>query len=50
MDRLALLAEKRPQLALSEQQALLRQEHRLLRLNLVTAAVVLFFTAIATAV
>ena len=50
MDRLALLAEKRPQLADEEQRALQRREVRLLQLNMVCAAAVLLFTAIATAV
>lgn len=50
MERTALLVEKRPQLAEEERAALLRQEVRLLRLNLLCAAAVLLFTAIATAV
>lgn len=50
MERLALLAEKRPQLADEEQRALQRREVRLLRWNMVCAAAVLLFTAIATAV
>jgi uncharacterized membrane protein len=48
--RINLLAEKKPELAKSEREALTQQEARLLRLNLVCAAAVLFFTAIATAV
>jgi uncharacterized membrane protein len=50
MKRLALLAAKRPQLAAAEQEQLARREIRLLRLNLFCAIVVLFFTAVATAV
>lgn len=50
LERLNLLAEKKPELAQSEKAALLHQEARLLRLNLICAAAVLFFTAIATAV
>ena len=48
--RTRLLAEKRPKLASSEQEKLQVREVRLLRLNLVCAAAVLFFTAVATAV
>jgi uncharacterized membrane protein len=50
MERLVTLAEKRPQLAEEEQEQLLRQERRLLWLNLGCAVAVLFFTAVATAV
>jgi uncharacterized membrane protein len=50
LERINLLAEKKPELARSEREALTRQEARLLRLNLVCAAAVLFFTAVATAV
>lgn len=50
MDRLKLLAEKRPALASEEQDALQRREVRLLQLNMLCAATVLFFTAVATAV
>ena len=50
MERLALLAKKRPQLAAEEQEALQRREIRLLQLNMLCAAAVLLFTAIATAV
>jgi uncharacterized membrane protein len=50
MERLVVLAEKRPQLAEEEQEQLLRQERRLLWLNLGCAVAVLFFTAVATAV
>jgi uncharacterized membrane protein len=48
--RLALLGEKRPQLAAAERDSLNHQELRLIRLNLVCAAAVLLFTAVATAV
>lgn len=50
MERVGLLAAKRPELAAEEQAAILQQENRLLRLNLLCAAAVLFFTAVATAV
>ncbi|HZD11353.1 MAG TPA: CopD family protein [Candidatus Binatia bacterium] len=50
MDRLALLAEKRPRLAAEEQAALQQREIRLLQINMVCAVAVLLFTAIATAV
>lgn len=50
MERTALLAQKRPELAAEEQEKLLQQESRLLRLNMLCAAAVLFFTAVATAV
>lgn len=50
MDRLKLLGEKRPSLLQSEQAALSQREIRLLRLNLLCAAAVLFCTAVATAV
>ena len=50
MSRAALLAERRPQLAATEEARLVQRETRLLRLNLLCAAVVLLFTAIATAV
>lgn len=50
MERTALLAQKRPQLAVEEQEKLLQRESRLLWLNLFCAAAVLFFTAVATAV
>jgi uncharacterized membrane protein len=50
MDRLKLLDGKRPSLLQAEQEKLTRRELRLLRLNLVCAAAVLFFTAVATAV
>lgn len=50
MDRISVLLEKRPQLARGEQEKLAQREMRLLRLNLFWAAVVLLFTAVATAV
>jgi len=50
MTRLSLLAEKRPDLADTERERLNRQEMRILRLNLLCAAAVLFCTAVATAV
>jgi uncharacterized membrane protein len=58
MERLKLLGEKRPSrqahdkasLHLSEQTAFSQREIRLLRLNLLCAAAVLFCTAVATAV
>lgn len=50
MERVSLLAAKRPELAAEEQAEILQQENRLLRLNLLCAAGVLFFTAVATAV
>ena len=48
--RLALLEKKRPQLARTEREQLASKENRLLRLNLLCAAIVLFFTAVATAI
>ncbi|MCA9978809.1 MAG: CopD family protein, partial [Anaerolineales bacterium] len=50
LDRVKLLAEKRPQLAADEQSALHQQEMRLLRVNLACAVLVLLCTAVATAV
>lgn len=50
MTRTRLLTEKRPSLAGAEQEQLSLQEIRLLRLNLLCAAAVLFFTAVVTAV
>jgi uncharacterized membrane protein len=50
MSRLALLAEKQPASATTEGEKLQQREIRLLRINLVCAAIVLLFTAIATAV
>lgn len=50
LNRTAILAEQRPAVAAGEQDRLSSQETRLLRLNLLCAALVLLFTAIATAV
>lgn len=50
MNRLQLLAETRPEAAEAERAKLSRQEIRFLRLNVICATAVLFFTAIATAV
>lgn len=50
IQRTTLLAERKPQLALSEQTKLTQQEFLLLRLNLICAVAILFCTAIATAI
>lgn len=50
MGRVRLLLEQKPQLAADEQIKLQQQEVRYLRLNLICATVVLFCTAVATAV
>lgn len=50
MERTALLAAKKSSLAEAEQEKLAQQEMRLLRLNLACAGLVLFFTALATAI
>ena len=50
LGRIAILAQKRPQKAKQEQDMLARREIRLLRINLLCAIVVLFFTAVATAI
>lgn len=50
LDRMTLLEKQRPELAGSERQKLAQKEIRLLRLNLVCAVAVLFFTAVATAI
>lgn len=50
MDRLALLAEKRPNLAQTELSKLDQREKQMLGLNLACAALILFCTAVATAV
>lgn len=50
LERVALLATKKPQLAASEQAQLVQQERRLLWLNVGCAAAILLCTAIATAV
>jgi hypothetical protein len=49
-DRIALLAEKRPNLAQSEKEKLTKREKQVLWLNLACAAAILFCTAVATAV
>lgn len=48
--RARLLTANKPELAAAEQEKQTRQEVRLLRINLACAALVLFFTAMATAV
>jgi len=48
--RLAILEEKQPAAAAEEKANLVQQEFRLLRINLVFAVAVLFFTAVATAI
>ena len=50
MERTAVLSQKRPQLAASEQETLTQQESRLLKINLFCAVALLFCTAVATAV
>jgi uncharacterized membrane protein len=50
MERMRLLGEKRPLLAVSEQAKLSRREVLMLRLNLLCAGLVLLCTAVATAV
>ena len=50
VDRMQVLVEKRPSLAQSEQAKLAKQEKRLLWINLLCAVVILFCTAVATAV
>jgi uncharacterized membrane protein len=50
LDRVAVLADKRPGTAAAEQEKLVLQEIRLLHLNLVCAAAVLLCTAVATAI
>lgn len=50
MTRLALLAEQKPEAAASKSDQIQKREIFLLRLNLICAAVVLLFTAVATAV
>ncbi|WP_420628900.1 CopD family protein [Candidatus Leptofilum sp.] len=49
-DRIALLADKKPQLAKTEQQKLAQREKQVLWLNLACAVAILFCTAVATAV
>jgi uncharacterized membrane protein len=48
--RLSLLEKKQPELASAEREILVRKENRLVKLSLVCAAAVLFFTALATAI
>jgi hypothetical protein len=50
IERTKLLLEKRPNLAANQQDELQQKEVRFLRLNLICAVVVLFCTAVATAV
>jgi uncharacterized membrane protein len=50
LTRLVLLEKKEPKLASLERDRLAMKEARLLRLNLICAVAVLFFTAVATAV
>jgi uncharacterized membrane protein len=50
MSRLSLMADSRPQLAAAEREKLSQKEGRFLRLNLACAALILLFTAVATAV
>lgn len=50
MARIALLAEKKPELAAKERESVQKREILLLRLNLFSAMIVLFFTAVATAI
>ena len=50
LSRIALLEKKRPQMASAERKRLADQEVRLVRLNLICAAAVLLFTAVATAI
>jgi uncharacterized membrane protein len=49
-DRLQLLLQQRPKLAATEQEALQRQEKRMLRVNLACALVIFVCTGVATAV
>ncbi len=50
MERVKILGEKRPSLAQSQQEHLSKRESRLLWLNFGVAMMVLFFTAVVTAV
>ena len=50
LSRITLLEKKRPQMADAERRKLANQEVRLVRLNLICAAAVLLFTAVATAI
>ena len=49
-ERIALLVDKRPNLAQEEQQKMAQREKQILWLNLACAAAILFCTAVATAV
>jgi len=50
MSRATLLAEQKPAIAAAESDKIQKREIRLLRINLICAALVLLFTALATAV
>lgn len=50
MSRAAILAEQKPELGAAERAKIQNREILLLRLNLIFAVIVLFFTALATAV
>lgn len=50
LGRIALLEKERPKMAEAERNRLTNQEVKLVRLNLVCAAAVLLFTALATAI
>jgi uncharacterized membrane protein len=50
MSRAALLAEQKPELGAAESDKIQNREILLLRVNLILAVIVLFFTALATAV
>ncbi len=50
VERVSLLVEKRPLLAQTEQEKLAQREKRMLWLNMACAAIILFCTAVATAV
>jgi len=50
LSRIVLMEKKRPQMAHAERKRLANQEVRLVRLNLICAAAVLLFTAVATAI
>jgi hypothetical protein len=50
MSRAALLVEQKPDLGAAESEKIQNRDILLLRLNLIFAVIVLFFTALATAV
>lgn len=50
MSRASLLAERKPEIAATQNDKAQRKEIRLLRINLICAVIVLLFTALATAV